>query len=135
MVFWRKSKATQNVVYLIDDDLDILDVYEDFINHSLKDLSVKKFSCLKKALTSLETEVVKPNLIVCDIRLPDENGLKLFEYLKGLGLDIPVLHVSGLDGEDIHTSKYNILSKPINPDDFIENIKKYISKSVGKQAS
>lgn len=135
MVFWRKSKVAQNVVYLIDDDLDILDVYEDFINHSLKDLSVKKFSCLKKALESLEGEVVKPNLIVCDIRLPDENGLKLFEHLKGLGLDIPVLHVSGLDGEDIHTPKYNILSKPIDPDDFIENIKKYISKSEGKQAS
>ncbi len=126
MFFWKRKKSLRSTIYLIDDDQDILETYEDFIDESFKEIHVKKFTNIKDAVNQLAEEAFLPSLIVCDIRLPDESGLKIFDLLEEKHYHVPVHHISGLGGEDIHTEKYHILSKPISSHDFISSIQLYL---------
>ncbi|MCR9203359.1 MAG: response regulator [Halobacteriovoraceae bacterium] len=123
-MFWNKDP--NKVIYLIDDEKDVLSVYAEILEDGLQGYSVKKFTSLFKALESLEKEKLPPRLIICDIRLKDENGLRIKQLLAGNLARIPVIHLTGLGGEDIKDENYHILSKPIPSDDLLVAVRRYL---------
>ncbi len=83
---------------------------------------------IKKAL------LIKPDMILLDIQLPDIDGysvaneLKKYNELNG----IPIIAVtsyalSGDREKAIQSGCSGYIEKPINPDTFIDDIKKYIN--------
>lgn len=61
---------------------------------------------VQKAREELREESNTPDLILLDLRLPNEDGLGLFEYLRRTGMPIPVVVVSAReDSEAIHAAR------------------------------
>ncbi|NOZ62625.1 MAG: sigma-54-dependent Fis family transcriptional regulator [Calditrichaeota bacterium] len=68
------------------------------------------------------------DLIFLDVKLPDINGLKILQQVKGAKPDLPIIMISG--EADLQTAvnatkmgAYNFLEKPLNPDRVILEVK------------
>ena len=59
----------------------MLRLFEEYIHTGLQSFSTKSFSGIPEALNALEGEKSLPELIICDIEMPDINGLILKEML------------------------------------------------------
>ncbi|HOD54507.1 MAG TPA: response regulator [Candidatus Cloacimonadota bacterium] len=75
----------------------------------------------------------QPDLILCDISLPDISGIELVKTLRGIEkiAHLPVIAVSAHDyHEDIESAKNagftDYLVKPFMPNDLVNMIKKYL---------
>ena len=76
---------------------------------------------------------VTPDLIVVDLVMPDMNGFEMLRRIRSNKetMQTPVIVVSALQGqtdiEEAKTSGADIyLTKPINPEEFIKQVKKYL---------
>ena len=83
--------------------------------------------------TLTELQIVKPNLILMDILLPDINGTELISKVKQIsGLEnVPVVAVTGFaamqDEEKLKELGFSgYFSKPINTVTFLDEIKKIL---------
>jgi len=54
------------------------------------------------------------SLILCDLKLGDENGLDIIKTIKSANREIPVIALSGLIGEDV-----TILAAQAGADDYL----------------
>ena len=68
------------------------------------------------------------DLILSDLRLPDEDGMNLLKWLKEQGQDIPLIMMTGY--AEIQTAVQamkwgasDYISKPVNPEDLLRKIK------------
>ncbi len=105
------------IIVCIDDSKDDLEFLKDVLSDSY---DVFTFSSASDALIALEKLV--PDLIICDIRMPDIDG---FLFLKNYNdffpdRDTPVLYLSSIDNSDTIAEAYDIgaldyLVKPVNP--------------------
>ncbi len=71
----------------------------------------------------------KPDLVSLDLQMPNKTGTDFYRRIahdKELG-DLPVIVVSGIPGRNLAVKKASaVFDKPINPDDYIEAVKKAI---------
>lgn len=77
---------------------------------------------------------LQPDLVIMDVQLPDLNGLeatkKIREAEKGANLKIMALTSYAMPGDREKALKAGCdgyMEKPINPETFIMNIKKFLS--------
>ncbi|MBU3656596.1 MAG: response regulator transcription factor [Rhodocyclaceae bacterium] len=86
-----KSKKTQSHVYLIEDDADL----RQELVYSLEGagLTVMQFDTAESFLKTGVTH--SPSVIVADMVLPGLSGLKLFESIRGQGIQTPLVFISG----------------------------------------
>jgi two-component system cell cycle response regulator len=80
----------------------------------------------------------KPNLIICDILLPNKNGYVVANTVKKMDLDIPMLAVTALTMKDdidkIFESGFDdYIEKPIDPIHFIQQVKSLLSIETHKK--
>ncbi len=76
------------------------------------------------------------DLIVCDIRIPDINGIEVVkrikERLKDMNKpDVPVIFITGYTDIELHIEAQNLgklFLKPFDTKDFIDSIKEYLEK-------
>lgn len=75
----------------------------------------------------------RPNLILCDIQMPGADGMEVCRQLKSDPAlrDIPVVAVTAYamvgDREKLLSQGFNgYLSKPMNPQTFIDQVKSYL---------
>ncbi len=71
------------------------------------------------------------DLILSDLRLPDEDGMNLLKWLKEQGMDIPLIMMTGY--AEIQTAVQamkwgaaDYIAKPINPEDLLRKIKELL---------
>ncbi len=123
-VFKKDPTTYLNSIYVVDDDEDICNLYTKFIRIGLEDYEIKTFCGVLEAMEELAKESRAPKLIVCDIEMPNVNGLEISKLLKEGGHEIPVLHISRMDKAKIAQleGEFNIISKPIGPTQFLEVI-------------
>lgn len=115
-------------VLLVDDDIDILDLYGTTL--SRRSYHVLKASSSKDAFSILETKT--PDVIVLDIAMPDMNGIEFMKRVRGdprlstikivVMTAVPVL----LSKED-HDRADLILTKPITPSGLEEAIRNLLA--------
>jgi DNA-binding response OmpR family regulator len=121
-----KQSDLKHTILVIDDELSIRLLLENFLS---EDYNVVCKSDGLEALEWLEGNL--PDLIICDIQMPNMNG---YEYLKkvrerGFTKHTPVIMLSGTETSKERIKCYKLgaqdyLTKPFNPEELEELIKK-----------
>lgn len=112
-------------VYLVDDDEAVRRALVLLL--STVGVGVKAFSGPESFLAALER--LPPGCLVLDIRMPVISGLKLQEHLLALGIDWPVVVISGHGDIEacrraFRNGAVDFLSKPVDEQDLIDAIQK-----------
>ena len=114
-----KATRASKLVVVIDDDPLVLEATESLLR-SWGCLVVAAESC-GKAITKLFQIGRRPDLIVCDYRLPQgPTGVDTIETLRG-AFEIPALLISGdatSPQSDERAGGYRLLHKPVNAETF-----------------
>jgi two-component system C4-dicarboxylate transport response regulator DctD len=110
-------------VVFVDDDEDLLHSAAQMLEFG--GFSPIIFSSAKQALSAINKDFEGP--VVSDIRMPSMNGLQLFERVKAIDPDIPVVLVTGHGDVDlavgaIKDGAYDFISKPYPSDRLLETL-------------
>jgi DNA-binding response OmpR family regulator len=116
----------KNKILVIDDELSIRLLLENFLS---KNYDVICKSDGQEALEWLEGNL--PDLIICDLQMPNINGYKFLEKVRQRGYTrhTPVIMLSGVESSKERVKCYRIgaqdfLAKPFNPEELSELILK-----------
>jgi len=126
-----KHDFDNTLVYLIDDELDVLDSMITLIES--KGLAVKSFNCAQDFLNGYLPEI--PGCLVLDLKMPLMNGLELQEELMVRDIDIPIIFISG-DANVPDTVKafrsgaFDFLIKPFTANVLFERIDQAIKNDI-----
>lgn len=116
-------------VMIIDDEPDALLSLKIFLED--KPYSVEVFSNAKEALQKFA--LFGPshyNLVISDIRMPDMNGLELYNSLKAINRNVRVIFVTALDiAQELISilpglKEKDVIRKPVSRSEFIEIVEK-----------
>lgn len=110
-----------NHVYLIDDDLDILNNVAIFLRD--EHFTVKTCASVSNFKASLP--LAKPCVIVADMQMPFETGLDLQNYLIESKIDAPIIFMSGNSQPQqiisaLKQGANDFLLKPIVPSELLK---------------
>lgn len=121
------SEATP--VFLIDDDKDLLKATQQTLD--LAGFSVSAFSAAADALRLLDSDF--SGVIVSDIRMPHIDGLQLFDRIRQLDEDLPVILVTGhgdipMAVKAIQDGAYDFIAKPFAADRLVQSVRRAAEK-------
>lgn len=112
-------------ILLVDDDVDICLLLSKFLGS--KGLKITTSHSGKKALEVVKKEQF--DLIICDYRLGDMDGMEVLSKIKELNLDIPFIVITGYSDikmavNVIKVGAYDYVTKPLFPDEILHTINK-----------
>ena len=112
-------------ILIIEDDTAICQILKQFL--SKHDFEVIIANNGKKGVKAFKDE--SPNLVLCDFRLGDTDGIDVLKQIKEMNQSVPIIIVTGYS--DIRTSvmamrlgAYDYITKPLFPDEILLTIKK-----------
>lgn len=116
-------------VILIDDDRDLLKATAQTLE--LAGFSVSAFAVAAEALAGLDAGFV--GVVVSDIRMPQIDGLQLFNRILRLDTDIPVILVTGhgdiaMAVKAIKDGAYDFITKPFAADRLVQSVRRAAEK-------
>ncbi|MBZ9813449.1 sigma-54-dependent transcriptional regulator [Mesorhizobium sp. CA7] len=116
-------------VILIDDDSDLLKATRQTLE--LAGFAVSAYSVAKKALAALDRNFA--GVVVSDIRMPEIDGLQLFDRVLRLDPDIPVILVTGhgdiaMAVKAIKDGAYDFITKPFAADRLAQSVARAAEK-------
>lgn len=129
----HKNNRCANVM-IIDDEPDALLSLKAFLEN--KPYSVEVFSNAKEALQKFA--LLGPshyNLVITDVRMPDMNGLQLYNSLKAINRNVRVIFVTALDiAQELISvmpglKEKDVIRKPISRNEFIQIVEKSTAQS------
>lgn len=115
-------------VFVVDDDPAVLDALEELIDSV--GLSVKSFSSAQAFLEAYDPD--QPGCLILDIRMPGMDGLELQQRLKGEGIDIPIIFLSGhadvpIAVRAVQAGAFDFVEKPFREQSLLDSIKRAIT--------
>jgi CheY-like chemotaxis protein/predicted transcriptional regulator len=125
---WRERVGQ---VIIVDDEPDVAFTFQSFLNGVCP---AKAFSDPFEALKAFADRNRDMELAVLDIKIPEVNGLQLYQIFRVLNKDCKFLFVSSLDGAREVLSLYpeigmsQIVKKPISREAFIQAVMGSLSK-------
>ncbi len=120
---------TVKMVLIVEDDEDNRQVFTEAFA-LLPSYHVQAVRSSQEALTFVKH--IKPSLFILDYRLPQTNGIELYDQLHALpGLEtIPAIIISGIKSEqvarDIESRKLIRIEKPYDLDEFLDTVKQVL---------
>ncbi len=119
----------KNKILVIDDEQSICLLLDSFLKDSY-DVTLKHDGL--EALNWLEGNL--PDLIICDIQMPNSDGYQFLEKVRQRGYTkhTPVIMLSGVESSKDRIKCYQLgaqdfLAKPFNPEELNELIKKNLN--------
>ena len=113
------------MVYILEDELDLLAIVEEFL--SSVNFRVKTFSDYRLFFDAIRLE--KPDIILLDLMLPMIEGVEVLKYVKSnlIMHNIPIIVTSGLSSEDekvhcLDLGADDYLSKPFGFHELVSRI-------------
>lgn len=110
--------AAQTRVLVVDDDASIRLLCR--VNLELHGYAVSEAESLAEARTVLAEVEVQAMLL--DLALGAEDGLALLPELRAGGLDVPVVLLTGRDGEAVEGLAQAVLRKPFQLEELVSTI-------------
>ena len=121
------------IIYVIDDD--------DAVRQSLEFLlrtagfTVRSFESAKAFLEIMPQ--LRSGCIITDVRMPNISGIDLLRRVKELGVDIPVIMITGhgdisLAVEAMKIGAADFLEKPFDDDQLLAALRSTLSRDAGK---
>lgn len=123
-------------VLIIDDDVDICLLLNRYLtNHGFQ---VSDAFNGNKALEMLKKSTY--DVILCDYRLPDTDGLDLLKKLKVLNPDVQVIIITGYSDvrmavQTIKQGAYDYITKPLYHEEILDKVKNAANKQPKESAS
>lgn len=116
-------------IILIDDDRDLLKATKQTLE--LAGFSVSAFASAAEALKVLDAGF--PGVIVSDIRMPQIDGLQLFDRVHRMDADLPVILVTGhgdipMAVKAIQDGAYDFITKPFAADRLVQSVRRAVEK-------
>lgn len=117
--------TSEKKVLIVEDELDMAFNYE----RILRDSGMKSRICADPSevvgLVSLE----KPDIILCDLRMPEIDGIELLEKIKTEWPELPVVIITGYATIDVAVEAMrkgasDFLAKPFPPDELILKVQR-----------
>ena len=125
-------------ILLADDSITIQKVIE--LTFSDEDFDVVTVGNGRLALEKLAD--VRPDIVLCDIIMPEKDGYEVCEFIKGSATlsNVPVLLLTGafepFDQERAaRVGADGFLAKPFEPQTLIAKVKDLLSQAAGKPAA
>jgi two-component system response regulator FixJ len=121
------------VVYVIDDDEAVRQSLEFLLRTS--GFTVRSFESAKAFLEI--TPQPRSGCIITDVRMPGISGIDLLRRVKELGVDIPVIMITGhgdisLAVEAMKIGATDFLEKPFDDDQLLAALRSTLSRDAGK---
>ena len=121
----REQVKIRNTVLLIDDE----ELVRDSVKQLLENLGwlVQDVGSKREAL-EVASQKKGISLIVCDVRLGDEQGFEVVNSLQTAGLNAPVLYITGYASRGSQELQHNehLLVKPFRSDELKKAIQKVL---------
>ena len=112
----------KKTIYLVEDDDDI----REMLQYLLKDLDCEIVPCHNAAVFWKKMQSGKPNLVIMDIMLPDDNGAEIGKKLnrEPSTADIPILFMSANLTFQLpfELDAHEFISKPFDVNHFMERV-------------
>jgi len=119
----------KKTILVVDDEISIRFILESTLKENF---TVVSFENGKEALAYLQ-EGNMPDLVICDLQMPEMNGFSFIKNMKQSGFfeDIPIIVLSGIEESsekiicfDMGVDDYII--KPFNPDEIRARVQRRI---------
>jgi CheY-like chemotaxis protein len=122
--YWKESAQMPKKIMIIDDDPTV-------VRYLQAVFSDNGYATCTATSTSEALELVrqeKPDLITLDLQLPDEWGPRFYRKLRKEKelKDIPIIVISGIDGDHAVKDAIAFIAKPFDPEKLIGIVKNTI---------
>jgi CheY-like chemotaxis protein/predicted transcriptional regulator len=125
-------------IMIVEDQMDVLFTYKSFlINEGYSvDGYTNPYDALKAFLENNVENSAYYDLVVLDIRIPEFNGIQIYQTFKAIDDDVKVLFVSALDAAEELVKIFpdvthdNVIRKPITQLQFLKAVRNLITKSI-----
>lgn len=118
-----KSYKDLNVLIVDDDEFQV-----EFVSDLLKELGVVNITTAsggKKGLATFDSELFKPDVLLCDIQMPDIDGFEFMNAMCERKFTGGVILMSGQGSRVLHSAS---LVAQLSRQNFLGNIAKPVSK-------
>jgi CheY-like chemotaxis protein len=121
----KMAEETKPTVVICDDNEDVLEVVSMIVRRA--GYTVITANGHKELLPLIDS--AKPNLLICDIRMPERDGFWIAEHLQMQGLRIPIIFMTAYDSNLYRTyapfvGSVGFVTKPIDSQELLKQIKK-----------
>lgn len=119
----------QPIVYVVDDDKSVRDSLEDLL--ASVGLRAMLFASSQEFAQSERTDT--PSCLVLDVRMPGLSGLDFQEEMAGLGIDIPIVFITGhgdipMSVRAMKAGAVEFLTKPFRDQDLLDAIQQSLTR-------
>jgi two-component system response regulator FixJ len=120
------------IIYVIDDDEAVRQSLEFLLKTG--GLTVRSFDSAKAFLDVVPE--IRSGCVITDVRMPDVTGIDLLRRVKELGLDIPVIVITGhgdisLAVEAMKIGAVDFLEKPFDDDTLLDAVRGSLTRTAG----
>ena len=119
------------IIYVIDDDEAVRESLEFLLKTA--GLAVRSFDSAQSFLDVLPE--IRSGCIITDVRMPEITGIDLLRLVKEMGLDIPVIVITGhgditLAVEAMKIGAVDFLEKPFDDDTLLDAVRASLTRTV-----
>ena len=122
------SLSKNTSIMIIDDEEDILNLFNDFLQQQGYSVTTWNNSIL--ALQEIEKKPQEYSLILTDIRMPGISGLELIKIVNNLNKDIKIVFISAfqLDSNKLKGIGYHeYIQKPVHIQMLLQTVKNLLN--------
>jgi FixJ family two-component response regulator len=129
----------KNRVIIVDDDLDVRDGLEAWLNQDYQVANFDSAESLLSAITNFDLEDGVPTCILLDFQMPGLNGVELQLNLKQINIEFPIIFMSGnAKQSDVidawHGGAVDFILKPFTPGKISSSLEKLFTTAKLNQA-
>ena len=121
-------------IFIVEDDTTFAVMLQTWLTKKgFSVTSVSNMAAAKKELAKISVD-----LLLCDLRLPDGEGIDLLEWQASMGMNVPLIVMTSYAAipSAVHAMKLgaqDYVAKPINPEELLKKINEGLGSANGNE--